>query len=449
MKRMLDTNQIETRYAKSGELNIAYQVFGTGNVNLVLIPGWASNVENIWTLSEFAAFAEQLAQFARVILLDRRGTGLSDPVVNPPTLEERMDDVRAVIDAVGWERAAIWGISEGGPMAMMFAATYPDRTLALLLYGTYARFNRADDYPHGYPPEVNERWTSALETKWGTGELSRSFAPSWAADAGVMRTLARLERMAMSPGTARKLFTLTTQIDVRHVLPAIRMPTLILHRADDKPVRVGHARYMAERIAGAKYIELAGQDHLPWLGDVGALLGEVREFLTGERAAAESDRILTTILFCDIVDSTKRLAELGDHDWKQVLSSFYALADDKLHHFRGRKLDTAGDGLFAAFDGPARAVRCGVSLAKTVKSLGLRLRVGVHTGECEVLGEKYSGMAVHLGARVASAAEPGQVLVSSTVKDLVVGSGIQFEDLGPRALKGVPDEWHLFGVVRA
>jgi len=449
MKRMLDTNQIETRYAKSGELSIAYQVFGTGDVNLVLIPGWASNVENIWTLREFVAFAEQLAQFARVILLDRRGTGLSDPVVNPPTLEERMDDVRAVIDAAGWERAAIWGISEGGPMAMMFAATYPDRALALVLYGTFARFSRADDYPHGYPPEVNELWTSALENTWGTGELSRSFAPSLAADAAVMRTLARLERMAMSPGTARKLFALMTQIDVRHVLPAIRMPTLILHRTDDKPVRVGHARCMAERIAGAKYIELAGQDHLPWIGDVDGLLGEVREFLTGERAAAEPDRILTTILFCDIVDSTKRLAELGDHHWKQVLSSFYALADDKLHHFRGRKLDTAGDGLFAAFDGPARAVRCGAVLAKTVQSLGLRLRVGVHTGECEVLGEKYSGMAVHLGARVASAAEPDQVLVSSTVKDLVVGSGIHFEDLGLRALKGVADEWRLFGVVRA
>ena len=446
---MLDSDQIETRYAKSGELNIAYQVFGSGDVNLVLIPGWASHVENIWTLREFAQCAEQLAQFARVILLDRRGTGLSDPVTNPPTLEERMDDVRAVIDAVGWARAAIWGISEGGPMAMMFAATYPDRVQALVLYGTYARFGRADDYPHGYPVEVNERWTSVLDTTWGKGELSRYFAPSMAADAAVMRGLGRLERMAMSPGTARKLFTLMTQIDVRHVLSAIRVPTLILHRVGDKPVRVGHARYMAERIAGAKYIEMAGQDHMPWFGDTDALLGEVREFLTGERAAAEPDRILTTILFCDIVDSTKRLGELGDHRWKQVLSSFYALVDEKLHHFRGRKLDTAGDGLFAAFDGPARAVRCGAALAKAVQALGLQLRVGVHTGECEVLGDKYSGMAVHLGARVASAAQAGQVLVSSTVKDLVIGSGIQFQDIGQHALKGVSDEWHLFCVVSA
>lgn len=446
---MLDISRIETRYAKSGELNIAYQVFGAGDVKIVFIPGWASNVENIWTLKEFASFADKLAQFAQIIVLDRRGTGLSDPVVNPPTLEERMDDVRAVMDAAGWQRAVIWGISEGGPMAMMFAATYPDRVPALVLYGTFARFSRADDYPHGYPQKINEQWVAALDTTWGTGELSRSFAPSLAADAAVMRNLARLERMAMSPGTARKLFGLLTQTDVRHVLSAIRVPTLILHRTGDQPVRVGHARYLAERIAGARYIELTGSDHLPFLGDVGALLGEVCQFLTGERTAPDADRILTTILFCDLADSTKRAAELGDHEWNQLLSTFYALADGKLHHFRGRKLDTAGDGLFAAFDGPARAVRCGAALAEAVQSLGVQLRVGVHTGECEVLGGKYSGIAVHLGARVASVAMPGQVLVSSTVKDLVVGSGIHFEDLGLRALKGVPDEWRLFGVVRA
>ena len=441
---MLDTNQIETRYAKSGELNIAYQVFGNGDLKLVLIPGWASNVENIWTLTEFADFADKLAQFARVILLDRRGTGLSDPVVNPPTLEERMDDVRAVIDAAGWERAVIWGISEGGPMAMMFAATYPHRVQALVLYGTFARFSRANDYPHGYSPEANAKWVADLETTWGSGELSRSFAPSMSNDAATMRILARLERMAMSPGTAHKLFGLLTQTDVRHVLPAIRVPTLILHRAEDKPVRVGHARYLAERIAGARYVELPGSDHMPMMGDVDALLDEVREFLTGERAAPESDRILATILFCDIVDSTIRAAELGDHEWKRLLLQFYAMVDGKLHHFRGRKLDTAGDGLFAAFDGPARAVRCGAALVDAAKALSLQVRVGVHTGECEVLGEKYSGIAVHLGARVASAADPGQVLVTSTVKDLVVGSGIHFEDLGSRTLKGVPDQWRLF-----
>jgi pimeloyl-ACP methyl ester carboxylesterase len=442
---MFDANQTDTRYAKSGELNIAYQVFGTGDLNLVFIPGWASNVENVWTMREFATFANKLARFARVILLDRRGTGLSDPVVNPPTLEERMDDVRAVIDAAGWDRAAIWGVSEGGPMAMMFAATYPQRVSALVLYGTFARFSRADDYPHGFPEAFNAKWVASLESTWGTGELSRSFAPSVMADATVVRHLARLERMAMSPGTARKLFGLLTQIDVRHVLAAIRVPTLILHRAGDQPVRVGHARYLAERIAGARYIELAGNDHMPFVGDTDAVIDEVRQFLTGKRTTPDADRILTTVLFADIVDSTQRATELGDREWKQLLSRFYALADDQLHHFRGRKLDTAGDGLFAAFDGPARAVRCGMALAEGVQALGVQLRVGVHTGECEVLGDKYSGIAVHLGARVASAAQPGQVIVSSTVKDLVVGSGLRFDDLGAHTLKGVSEPWRLFG----
>ena len=445
---MFDISEIETRYAKSGTLNIAYQLFGKGGMNLVLIPGWASNVENIWTLPEFGGFAQKLAQFARVILLDRRGTGLSDPVENPPTLEERMDDVRAVIYAAGWERAAIWGISEGGPMAMMFAATYPGRVSALVLYGTFACFSATADYPHGYPAHINAQWLSRVEAAWGSGELSAWFVPSVKADAAVMRTLSRLERMAMSPGTARKLFTLLTQTDVRHVLPAIRVPTLILHRTEDKPMRVGHAHYLAQHIQGAKYVELSVSDHIAWFGDVDALVGEVSEFLTGERAAADVDRILTTILFCDIVESTQRAADLGDRDWNLLLSRFYATVDDKLHHFRGRKLDTAGDGLFAAFDGPARAVRCGVSMADAVRRLGVQLRVGVHTGECEVLAEKYSGIAVYLGARVASVAQPNQVVVSSTVKDLVVGSGIHFEDLGSRPLKGVQNEWHLYGVLR-
>lgn len=445
---MLDASLIETRYAKSGDLNIAYQRFGAGAVNLVFIPGWASNVENVWTMGVFASFADRLAQFAQVIMLDRRGTGLSDPVENPPTLEERMDDVRAVMDDAGWQRAVIWGISEGGPMAMMFAATYPDRVAALVLYGTFARFARADDYPCGYPPSFLVPWLATIERNWGTGALSHSFVPGLVAGSAEVRMLARLERMAMSPGTARKLFTLLTETDVRHVLPAIRVPTLILHRRDDGPVRVAHARYLAEHIAGARYVELDGDEHIPWFGDAEALIGEVRQFLTGERGVPEADRVLTTILFCDIVDSTRRAAELGDGPWKQLLLGFYALADDKLKVFRGRKLDTAGDGLFAAFDGPARAVRCGAALVEAMQPLGVALRVGVHTGECEVLGDKYSGIAVHLGARVATAAQPGQVVVSSTVKDLVVGSGIRFQDLGLQTLKGVPDPWHLFGVVR-
>ncbi len=332
---MLDIDQIETRYAKSGALNIAYQMFGAGDVNVVLIPGWASNFENIWILMEFAIFAGRLAQFARVLLFDRRGTVLSDPVVNPPTLEERIDDVRAVMDAVGWQRAAIWGISEGGPLAMMFAATYPDRVPALVLFGTFARYSRAADYPHGRPADANARALAVLEDTWGNGEMSRGFAPSLTADATVMRALARLERMAMSPGTARKLLALAAEIDVRHIFPAIRVPTLILHRIDDQPVRIGHARYLAQHIAGAKYVELPGQDHFAWTGDTDALLDEVREFLTGMRASPESDRVLTTILFCAIVDSTQRAATVGVKEWKRLLAGFHALAGDQLQRFRG------------------------------------------------------------------------------------------------------------------
>lgn len=444
---MLDPSTLETRYAKSGDLNIAYQVFGDGTLNVVYIPGWVSNVENIWIFPEFIEFADKLSQFARVILLDRRGTGLSDPVADPPTLEERMDDVRAVMDAAGWERAAIFGVSEGGPMAITFAATYPERVLALVLYGTFARMTRAEGYPIGLPLDGATTWLDSIETQWGKGEMSKLFVPNRAQDQELVRAFGRLERFAMSPGTAQKLFRLLFETDVRDVLPSVRVPTLVIHRAGDKPVRVDHARYMAERIPGAKLIVLDGDDHVPFLGDSDTLLAEVREFLTGERAVPEVDRILTTILFCDIVDSTKRASELGDREWKALLSRFHAVANEKLKQFRGRLLDTAGDGLFAAFDGPARAVRCGEALSTAVSPMNIQLRVGVHTGECEVLDDKYSGIAVHIGARVASAAEPGHVLVTSTVKDLVVGSGIQFEDTGPHTLKGVPGEWRLYHAI--
>ncbi len=444
---MIDPNQIETQYAKSGDLNIAYQLFGDGPINMVYVPGWTSNVEFMWTIPENHELLDKLASFARVVVLDRRGTGLSDPFDRPPTLEERMDDVRAVMDAVGWERAAVFGISEGGPMSMLFAASYPERTQALLLYGTFARFTRSDDFHHGYPPSANEEWLALVEPTWGTGALSRGFVPSKTNEPNYIKLMARFERMAMSPGTAAKHFRLLTQMDVRHVLPAIRVPTLVLHRTNDVPVRIEQGRYLAEHIPGAKFVELPGADHIPFMGDQNALLSEVREFLTGERAEVNVDRILTTILFCDIADSTKRAAEVGDHAWRNLLARFYAIADDKLRAHRGRKLDTAGDGLFAAFDGPARAVRCGQALCEALTALGVQLRVGVHTGECEVLGDKYSGIAVHLGARIASAAEPGQVVVSSTVKDLVVGSGLHFDDLGSRALKGVPDEWRLYRTI--
>ena len=356
-----------------------------------------------------AEFAGEIARFARVLLLDRRGTGLSDPVVEPPTFEDQIDDVGAVMDAVGWERATLWGISEGGPMAMVFAASHPGRVTALILYGTFARFSRADDYHPGYPDRVSRYWLGMVDNGWGTGELSRHFAPSRAGDQGAMRALARLERMAMSPGTALKLFTMLTKTDVRHVLPAIRVPTLVLHRVDDQPLRVDHGRYLGENIPGARFVELSGADHMPMFGDTESLLAEVRQFLTGDRAAPERDRVLTTILFCDIAESTRRAAEMGDVAWGRILARFYTLASEKLALHRGHQIDSAGDGLYAAFDGPARAVRCAAALVEAMGALDVPVRAGVHTGECEVLGDKYSGIAVHLGARVAAEAQPGEV----------------------------------------
>ena len=441
---MLDPDQIETRYADSAGLKIAFQVFGQGELNLVFIPGWVSNVEHVWTMPEFAEFGTRLARFARVVLLDRRGTGLSDPIVGAPTLEERMEDVRAVMDAVGWQDAVIWGTSEGGQMAMLFAATFPERTRALLLYGTFARAAQSDDYQVGVPNYRHEKWISLVDGLWGTGELSKAFAPNRANDPAFLKQMGKLERMAMSPGTAKKLFRISYETDVRHVLPSVRVPTLVLHRLGDQVVSIERSRYIADNIPNAKYVELPGDDHIPWIGDQQRLLDEAREFLTGDRPVPDADRVLTTILFCDIVDSTAHAARVGDLAWRALLERFYALADDRLRALRGRKLDTAGDGLFAAFDGPARAVRCGVDLCDRAAALGVQLRAGVHTGECEVLGEKYSGIAVHLGARVAGSAEPGQVVVSSTVKDLVAGSGIMFRDLGMRELKGVPGAWNIY-----
>ena len=442
---MLDPNQLDTRYAKSGELNIAYQMFGSGELNLVLIPGWASHVENIWTLADFAAFAEKLAHFARVVMIDRRGTGLSDPVSNPPTLEERMDDVRAVLDAVGWERAAIWGISEGGPMAMMFAATYPARTQALLLYGTFARFSRGEGYPHGYPAEVNATWVPLLRLQLGHRRAVAPLRPQHHRRQGDDAHPGQAGADGHEPGHGAQAL----RPDDRARCPARAAGD---PRADADPAprrRPADARRpcpLPGRAHRRRPVRRARRQRITCPGAATPTPCSPRRANSSPASAPRPSRTASSRPSCSATSPIRpgdwrKWATLG---WKQVLASFYALADEKLRHFRGRKLDTAGDGLFAAFDGPARAVRCGASLARAVEALGLRLRVGVHTGECEVLGEKYSGMAVHVGARVAAVAEPGQVLVSSTVKNLVVGSGLRFDELGPHALKGVPGEWHLF-----
>jgi pimeloyl-ACP methyl ester carboxylesterase len=421
---------------------------GEGPLDLVLVHGWLSHLELLWEQPAAARSLRRLASFSRLILFDKRGTGLSDPVPvdQLPTLEQRMDDVRAVMDAVGSERAALMGTSEGGPMNLLFAATHPKRTGALVLIASYARLAADSDYPWGTPPDVRDELLERIDREWGTGVMLSAVAASHTNDPQMREWWARYQRQAASPGASVALLRMAYDSDVRAVLNTIRTPTLILHRTHDRMMPVGHSRYMAQHIQGAKFVELAGQDHLFFAGDADAMLDEIREFLTGTRERGEPERILATVLFADIVASTERAARLGDHRWHELLDGYYDLARRELTRFRGREIDTAGDGFFAAFDGPARAVRCAQAIATRVRTLGIEVRAGLHTGECEVIGEKLGGIAVHIGARVAALARPGEVLVSNTVKDLVAGSGLAFEERGAHGLKGVPGEWRLYAV---
>ena len=434
----------ETHYAKSGDNYIAYQVMGEGPFDLVFVPGFVSHLDlqMQWPLA--VNFFKQLASFCRLIRFDKRGTGLSDRTGPIPTIEERMDDVRAVMDAAGSERAALLGFSEGGSMSIVFAATYPQRTLALILYGAFARAAWAPDYTWGSSDERLRERLKWVEENWGQGSSIAMYCPSVADDPEVRSFFGRLERSSATPGAVQTLQRMNRDIDVRHVLPTISAPTLVLHRIGDT-VNVEHGRYLARHIKQARYVEFPGIDHNPWVGDANSILGEIETFLTGQRREVESetDRILASILFTDIVESTKRLVELGDRGWKDLLTQHHSLVRDQLARHRGREVDTAGDGFFAAFDGPARAVRCGRAIVESVKKLGIHVRAGVHTGECEVIGEKLGGIAVHIGARIGALAAPDEVLVSRTVSDLVAGSGLRFEDRGTHSLKGVPGSWQL------
>ncbi|MGQ0548628.1 MAG: adenylate/guanylate cyclase domain-containing protein [Armatimonadota bacterium] len=436
----------ETRYAKSGGVNIAYQVVGSGSLDLVYVMGWVSHLDYFWEEPSYARFLNRLASFSRLILFDKRGTGLSDRVSDAemPTLEQRMDDVRAVMDAVGSERAALVGVSEGGPMCSLFAATYPQRTSALVMYGSYAKRIWSQDYPWAPTPQERQKFFDAIQQGWGGVVDLATLAPSTAGDERFRRWFAAYLRRSASPGAALALARMNTQVDIRHILSVIRVPTLIIHRKGDLDIDAGGSRYMTERIPGARYVELPGADHLPWVGDQDAILDEIEEFLTGVRRGPEPDRVLVTVLFADVVGSTERAADLGDRRWRDVLAAYYDLIDRELGRYRGRKIDTAGDGVFATFDGPARAIRCACGIAEAVRQLGIEVRVGLHTGEIEVTGPQVGGIAVHIGARVAAHAGAGEVVVSSTVRDLVAGSGIRFEDRGAHALKGVPGEWHLY-----
>jgi len=438
-----------TSYALSGGIHVAYQVVGDGPLDLVYVPGWVSNVEVMWEEPRYARFLERLASFGRLITFDKRGTGLSDPVPEgaAPTLEERMDDVRAVMDAVGSERAALLGHSEGGNVSVLFAAAYPERTAALVLVGCYAKRVRSPDYPWAPAPEERVREIEEVARVWGSEAYAAGLAPSMADDPTFVRGLARYLRLSASPRTAAALLRMNTEIDVRHVLPAVRVPTLLVYRADDPDVRVEEGRWIASRIPGARLVELPGRDHLMWAGDADAILDEIEAFLTGVRRGPDPDRVLVTLLFTDVAGSTDLAARLGDDRWKDVLERHHRLLAAAVERFRGREVDRAGDGVLATFDGPARAVRCATEARRRVREdLGIELRAGVHTGEVELVGPAVRGLAVHLAARIAALAGPGEVLASSTVRDLVVGSGLAFADRGEHELKGIPGRWRLFAV---
>jgi class 3 adenylate cyclase/pimeloyl-ACP methyl ester carboxylesterase len=438
----------ETRYAKSGDVHIAYQVFGEGRVDLVFVAEFWNSIEAMWEQPDYRRSLERLGSFARVICFDQRGTGSSDPVSlsELPTLEVWADDVIAVMEAVGSSQAALLGSGGGGAVCMVFAATFPERVRALALLNSTARYTQAPDYPWGTSAEFEARIEKDLEFGWGRGVLLETVGPSVAGDPEFRAWWGRYQRLGSTPGTVRATRHMLQQLDVRHVLPSIGVPTLVVHRADNRLTDVRHGRYLGEHIPGARYVELDGPDYLWFIGDADAILDEIEEFLTGSRRAQEVDRVLATVLFTDVVGSTERAAAIGDAAWRDLRTAHDAIVRTELDRYRGREIDTAGDGFLATFDGPARAVRCACAVRDGVRALGIEVRAGLHTGEIELVGDRVSGIAVHIGARLAATAEPGQVVASSTVRDLVAGSGIDFDDLGTRRLKGVPDEWRLYAV---
>jgi pimeloyl-ACP methyl ester carboxylesterase/class 3 adenylate cyclase len=437
----------ETRYAKAPDgTSIAYQVLGDGPVDLVYASGIWSNVELMWEEPRWAHFLERLAKFSRLILFDMRGVGLSDRGPEPPVLELQRDDVGAVMDAAGSSDAIVFGGARAATMAMLFAATHPDRTRALVLYAPVAKTVATPDFPYGKTPEEQRVFFERFVREVGTGQNLALQAPSVAADEPFVRWWARFERLVASPSAFEELGRIFTDVDVRDVLRAIHVPTMVIHRRDDAIVLERQARYVADQIHGATYVEFPGEDHLPFIGDADAIVDEVEQFVTGRRPIRETDKVLATILFTDIVDSTRRQAELGDREWKELLQRHHGIVRQLLTQYRGEEQDTAGDGFYVRFDGPARAIRCAQDIIETVRPLGIEVRAGLHTGECEIVDGKCSGLSVSIGARVMANAGPSEVLVSRTVKDLTAGSGVTFHDAGEHELKGVPDRWHLYRV---
>jgi class 3 adenylate cyclase len=436
----------QVRYARTRDgVSIAYAVLGDGPLDLLCIPGFVSHLEVMLEAPGSDRYFGRLASFSRLIVYDRRGQGLSDRPPEPPTLEQSMEDARAVVDTVGAEQIAVYGISEGGPTSALLAASYPERVSALVLYGTWARMLEAPDYPAGVSLEAFERFVEVARRDWGGPVALRLWAPTLADDPEMGRWWAKLLRTGTSPAGIEALIRLYTRIDARHVLPTIAAPTLVLHRRRDRMVAFDAGRTIAEAIPGAKLVALDGDDHVPF-ANPDQIIDEVEEFLTGHRTAPEPDRVLATVMFTDIVGSTSTAARLGDHRWRELRERHDRLVRREIERHRGREVKTMGDGFLATFDGPARAIRSATSACRAVRPLGLEIRAGLHTGELEVLDTDVGGIAVNIGARVGALANPSEVLVSRTVTDLVAGSGIEFDDRGTHALKGVPGEWQLYAV---
>ncbi len=438
----------ETRYARLGDLHLAYQVIGEGPPDILLLDQWFGHVDAQWDVPPVAALRERLATFGRLIMFDKRGTGLSDPIPTSslPTLEEFMADIPAVLDTVGSERAAMIANIGGGILAMPFAATHPDRVSTLILVDCFARFLAASDFPIGAPISELAPSLELAEDDTGRGVMIDLFAPSVSGDERIRREWARYERSATTPGSTKAIVRLIYESDVRDVLPAIRVPTLVIHRTDAAGFRVEHGRYLAEHIPAAKYVELSGADNLIWAGDQDAMVAEIQDFVTGIRPVPDPRRVLATVLFTDIVGSTQLAAERGDSRWQLLLADHNRIVRRQLNRFGGTEVKVVGDGFLVTFDGPARAVRCAVAIRDEVRELDLEIRAGLHVGEIEVLSDDIAGLAVHIGARVSAMAGPSEILVSSTIRDLVVGSDLVFDDRGSHELKGVPGMWHLFAV---